>query len=189
VIPLFVFLAAACVALVVLVIVIVLARGSRKSAALVATPATPIAGELPAVSYDRCKSLLSPAERSFFGVLEPIAADLSLRVFCKVRLADVLLVPRDAPNRQSLLNRTSQKHLDFVLCDPDTLAPVLAVELDDASHGRQDRQRRDEFVGAACAAADLPILHARAHHSYIVADVRAQLTTLVDACKGVVPAA
>jgi hypothetical protein len=170
VIPLFVFLAAACVALVVVVVVVFLARGWRTSAA-------------PALSYRKCNSLLSPAERSFIGVLEPIAADLSLRVFCKVRLADVLLVPRDAPNRQSLLNRTSQKHLDFVLCEPDTLAPALAVELDDASHCRQDRQRRDEFVDAVCAVAELPVLHARAQHSYVVADVRAELVRLLGPCE------
>jgi hypothetical protein len=173
---------AGCIVLAVLVATR-LARGARNSATrstqAVAESSAAVKNDLATVHYRKCRSLLSPAERSFFGVLEPIAVDLSLRVFSKVRLADVLYVPRDAPNRQALVNRTLQKHLDFVLCDPSTLAPVLVVELDDASHDLDDRQRRDDFVDAACSAAQLPVLHVRAQRSYAVAAVRAQVAGLL----------
>ena len=39
-------------------------------------------------------------------------------------------------------HRINAKHVDFVLCCPATLRPLLVVELDDASHGRADRQER-----------------------------------------------
>jgi len=36
--------------------------------------------------------------------------------------------------------------VDFLLCDPHTMKPVMAFELDDSSHGRDDRISRDAFV-------------------------------------------
>jgi hypothetical protein len=125
-----------------------------------------------------CKrtTLLSAAERSYFGVLQPIASDLGLHISCKTRLADLLSVPSDTSDRRRMLNRISQKHVDFVLCVQRTMEPVLAIELDDGSHARVDRQRRDQLVDEMCAAAGLPILHVRAGRGYPLAEVRRQVT-------------
>ena len=41
--------------------------------------------------------------------------------------------------RQAAFNRISSKVLDFVLCDPNNLAIIAAIELDDSSHKRNDR--------------------------------------------------
>jgi hypothetical protein len=39
----------------------------------------------------------------------------------------------------------SQKHVDFVITDTD-LNLVCAVELNDPSHEKEDRKKRDQFV-------------------------------------------
>jgi len=55
----------------------------------------------------------------------------------------------------------------------------LCIELDDASHGRPDRQVRDEFLDAALLAAGLPLLRVRAKKAYNLAELRAQIEAAV----------
>ena len=103
--------------------------------------------------------LFSPAERSFFGVLEQ-AVWGRYRVLGKVRLGDLVQPAKglSAGKRTGAWNRIHQKHVDIVLCQPDTLAVAGVVELDDASHRRKDRAERDEFVDKALSTAGIPIV-------------------------------
>lgn len=115
--------------------------------------------------YQRKDYLLSRAERAFFGVLQQ-AAGAQYVIFAKVRLADLVFIPKGTESRQSHFNRIRSKHIDFVLCDPQAIRPLLAIELDDSSHSRPDRRGRDEFVDSALDVAGLPILHVPARASY-----------------------
>lgn len=130
-------------------------------------------------SYGKKPYLFTRADRSFLGVLEQ-ASDGRYRVFGKVRLADVL-EPRSGMargSRQSAFNKISSKHLDFVLCAPDDLSPVTAVELDDKSHQLPQRRARDHFLQAALGTAGLPLLRFPVQASYSVHEVGASLGTL-----------
>jgi hypothetical protein len=133
----------------------------------------PKADRLP---YVRQKYFFSPAERSFYEVLHRLLPEQT--VFAKVRLADVIRVPKGADSWQSHHNRIDRKHLDFVICDPD-LAPMVAVELDDSSHNGDERRERDEFVDQALAAAQFPIIHVRAKRGYQLDEVRELLSPYV----------
>lgn len=123
--------------------------------------------------------LLSPAEAAFYHALQAAVGD-SLVIFAKVRIADLIEPDRaeSQGDRQAALNRISQKHVDFVLCDaaPGTsLAVRLVVELDDASHApghRHYRAGRDATVDAALASAGLPILRVKAASRYEVGSLR-----------------
>ena len=132
-----------------------------------APTADSVADRLP---YQRKDYLLTKAERSFFGVLQQAVGDRYL-VFAKVRLADLVFLPSGTEKRQSHFNRIQSKHIDFVLCDHDVVRPLLAIELDDSSHNRTDRQDRDTFVNSALIAAGLPILHVPARASYNVQEL------------------
>lgn len=92
-----------------------------------------------------------------------------------VRIADLLRVKPGEAKRQTWQNRINAKHIDFVLCDPSSLEPVMAIEVDDRSHQRADRRRRDEFVNDAFHAANLPLLRVRAQATYHQNDVLAEL--------------
>ena len=125
---------------------------------------------------------LSPTELSFCRVLEQLVGR-SLRVCPKVNLGDLFFVVR--PNEHpGFRNKIDRKHVDFLLCDPNTFTPRLGIELDDASHARRDRQERDAFVDALCAAATLPLLHIRAQASYdarqLLQEIRRHLLTDAD---------
>ena len=112
------------------------------------------AKELP---YRQRDDFLSPAEFSFYRVLA--LAIGSRAIICpKVNLSDVFYVARPNEN-QAYRNKIDRKHVDFLICDPTTMRPRMGIELDDSSHGRRDRKKRDEFVDRVFEAARVPLLH------------------------------
>jgi len=112
------------------------------------TGRTPITSVLPKLSPPsfpyRRKSLLSPAELSFYNALK-LAVDGRFLILLKVGVRDLCEITNREVN-QAAFNRVAAKHVDFVLCDQATLAPVVAIELDDSSHYRRDRAERDAFM-------------------------------------------
>ena len=126
--------------------------------------------------YEKQSPFLSPAERSFLGVLEQ-AVQGQFRIFCKVRMADIIKSRSGMSGGewQSAFNRIQSKHVDFVLCTNDTVEIEGVVELDDKTHQRDDRQERDEFADAAMKQAGIPIFHFSVKRAYTVADVRRQM--------------
>lgn len=121
-------------------------------------------------------ALLTPAERSFFGVLQQALAP-DYHLFAKVRLADILDVQPGlvSARRSAAFNRISAKHADFVACDPKTFRILGVIELDDRSHRAGKRRQRDEFVDSALAAASIPILRVAAQRSYSPSALREQV--------------
>lgn len=124
------------------------------------------AGGKPDVYYLK-KSLFTPAERSFFGVLESLNYD-GIGIQCKVRLADIFGVKKglERGDKQRAFNRISSKHVDFLLVEKADGKPILGIELDDSSHEEEDRVNRDSFVDSVFASAALPILHVPVKQSY-----------------------
>ncbi len=114
--------------------------------------------------YRQRDDFLSAAELSFYRVLV-MGLNGSFVICPKVNLADIFFVAHPHQN-QSYRNKIDRKHVDFLLCDPTTMKPIVGVELDDASHSRPDRQDRDRFVDQVFEAAGLPLLHVRAASGY-----------------------
>lgn len=137
--------------------------------------------------YRLAESLLSPAERSFYGVLGQAVLDLECVVLAKVRLGDLLWIPRGTTDTIKYRNRIQQKHLDFVLCRRENLAPVLAIELDDTSHERSDRQDRDAFVEKAYASAGLPLLRMSARRGYSPVELAGQIRAKLGEAQSPIP--
>ena len=63
--------------------------------------------------------------------------------------------------------------MDFVICEPKYLKPILVVELDDSSHDEPDRQERDGFVDRALSAGGIAILHVQAKSAYSPKEITA----------------
>lgn len=138
-----------------------------------------------ALPYVKSASLFSAAERAFLGVLDQ-AAPAGYRVFGKVRVADVVNVMKTA-NRKAwrrAFNQISAKHFDYVLCRADDLSVACAVELDDKSHARPDRKKRDDFIDEVCSVTGLPLLRVAARHAYSAEDIRQQLSALLGPAYG-----
>lgn len=117
-------------------------------------------------------SFLTTAEQSFFGVLTRYVEDKFV-VCPKVNLNDVVYIKRgtDARLRQTIFNKISRKHLDFLLLDPKTLVPVFAVELDDSSHKSSTAQKRDAVKDRALKDAGLKLVRIPAKKTYTYNDL------------------
>lgn len=148
--------------LVVFVLFVALAKKQRASS-----------GDYP---YQFNEQLFSPAERSFYGILNQATQNEAV-VFGKVRVADVLSPPKglSRSNWQKSFNRISSKHFDFVICSPDTLYVRAVVELDDKSHAKGKRAERDRFIEKACESAGVTLHRVNAAATYNVGEIRAML--------------
>jgi len=121
--------------------------------------------------YERRAMLLSPPEINFLRTLQTAVREDWI-VFSMVRLSDVLQVRPRTRQQQSWHSRIQSKHIDFVLCDQETLEVKLAIELDDVSQRRPERTKRDRFVSTALAAAGLPLLKVPVVEKYESAVIR-----------------
>jgi hypothetical protein len=124
------------------------------------------------LKYKRVEKIVTASERAFFFALQEAVGD-RYHIFTKVRMADVL-VPVSASDRsrwRSAFNKVACKHFDYVLCDAE-LRIVAAIELDDASHMREDRMRRDRFVDWACRSAGVTLLRFAPQKRYDIVALR-----------------
>jgi hypothetical protein len=137
----------------------------------------------PACTYRLHDGLLTAAENSFYQVLLQTTGGRAT-ICPKVRLGDILDAEAGAQTRIGK-SRIDRKHVDFLLCEPTTLQPLVAIELDDSSHHRPDRQARDRFVDEAFSSAKLPLVHVRAQRQY---DATTLATTLSPYLGGAVTA-
>lgn len=125
--------------------------------------------------YVAAEALLSAVELAFFSVLrEALGNDYHL--FAKVRLADIVNVQRGLSGQHyyRAFNRISAKHVDFVVCDPNTFRILGVIELDDRSHRSDNNQQRDEIKNKALAATAIPILRVPVRRAYSSAALREQ---------------
>lgn len=125
--------------------------------------------------------LFTKAERSFYGVLKQIVGT-EFEVFGKVRVADIL-TPEKTTNKSiwyKAFNGISAKHFDFVICNPGDLSVLCVVELDDSSHNKKDRIKRDDFIDRACKSAGITIVRFAAARSYSLKDVSEVLANNVE---------
>lgn len=125
--------------------------------------------------YSTRDPFLSPAEHSFFMVLKTAISDSAL-ISIKVGLRDLFYAScHDGGENRAYTNKIDRKHVDFLLCDPKTVQPLLGIELDDRSHQRSDRQARDAFVENVFRAAGLPLVRIPVKHSYSASELRGLL--------------
>lgn len=98
------------------------------------------------------EEILTRAEASLFFIMNKTFNSLlacigkGIVIFPKIRLADIIEVSTPLKSRKELLYRIAYKHIDYLICDRDTLGLVCAVELDDFYHTRSDKIARDNFV-------------------------------------------
>lgn len=125
--------------------------------------------------YAAIPILLTNAEQRFFVALQAAVPE-GLIICPQVRLANLVRpTARKAQQNTYDFYGIQAKCVDFVLCNRATTAPRLVIELDDASHARQNRTERDAFVDAVLAAVRLPVLHVRWQRRYDTAQLAADI--------------
>ena len=123
---------------------------------------------------------LSQSEHSFYLVLKQVVSDRAL-ICPKVNLGDLFYVKsKDSSKYRTYTNKIDRKHVDFLLCDPKTVEPLLGIELDDRSHKRSDRKARDEFVELVFEAAQLSMVRIPLRRNYSTSEIEAILRSHID---------
>lgn len=124
--------------------------------------------------YVKSKSVLTYQERRLYlGLLR--AVENRYQILAKVRLGDIVYLanlPRDSKMHR---NRVLCKHVDFLICQPGTLAPLLVIELDDSSHAYPDSMARDAFKNELFAAVGLPLLRLKIQSGYTARYLREEI--------------
>jgi hypothetical protein len=129
----------------------------------------------------RCTLLFSKAERAFYQALRALVPDHM--IFVKVRLGDLISAkpPQSFWDHFSSINR---RHVDFVVCDP-TLAPVLAIELDDLTNPLAQSSQRS-LVDSVLSNAALPVVHVPQKRKYLFNDLRRLLMPYLSVSRPIV---
>lgn len=128
-------------------------------------------------AYVPAGDLLTAYEKQFFRSLRICAQEWRLGVCFKPRAADIVK-PQACASRETWWRRfrfLSQRHIDFVLLDR-SFRPVLAIELNDASHLRENRRKRDAELAAVFAAAGVPLVFVEGEQRGDVTAIRRQLS-------------
>ncbi|WP_077890274.1 DUF2726 domain-containing protein [Escherichia coli] len=112
--------------------------------------------------WQRQKTLLTEREVSFMKGLFRIV-DMKRWYLCpQVRVADIVQLNGNIRPRSrqwwQLFRMVSQWHVDVVIVERRSFSIVAAVELDDASHLRPERRRRDILLEEVLRQAGIPLL-------------------------------
>jgi formate dehydrogenase maturation protein FdhE len=107
-------------------------------------------------------------EIALFHLLQKMVGDRY--VICpKVALTDILTIVRPNENVH-YYNKMFRKHVDFLLCDPKTFKPALAVELV-KSIVRTETRATDQFMEELFANEGIPLVHIPLGENYEVSDL------------------
>lgn len=103
---------------------------------------------------------LSESEKVFFQFLENLSTIKdNYYIFPQLSISKLVTLPISIKRNYALINKIDRKSVDFVLFDKNTLNPIVAIELDGASHNAIDRQERDEFVDKVFESAGVRLVH------------------------------
>lgn len=129
--------------------------------------------------YAKKKYLITIAEKKFFDALQEAVGD-QYYIFPQIHLPSLLFINARGREWTSYFAKIRQKSVDFVLCDKQYLTPVLAIELNDSSHERLDRQERDGFVNKVFASAKIPLLSMKCQYSYDKENLKEKVKNIIN---------
>lgn len=123
------------------------------------------------------KDLLTPAESKFLFVLEQ-AVGGRYEIGKQVQLSRIV-TPKDSDKNFTsyhYFNKIKAKSIDFVLFDKTkNYKPYLCIELDDRSHLRWDRIKRDDFVNEIMKNVGIRIIHIPVRYFYDIEKLKRQI--------------
>ena len=124
------------------------------------TPLKDLDDRLP---YRLRETFLSTPELALLRVLQKMAR--GHYVICpKVALNDLFYIVRPNENVH-FFNKFFRKHVDFLLCDPDTLKPAIGIDLVKPV-SRNETREADQFMENLFLSAGLPLVHVPSSDRY-----------------------
>lgn len=117
------------------------------------------------------KPLSQPEQVLYFRLIQALPEHI---ILAQVQLSRLLGVKK-GNNHQAWSNRINRMSADFVVCSKDS-SIVAVIELDDATHQREDRQAADAKKDKALASANVRIVRWQAKSIPDIAAIQATFT-------------
>lgn len=127
--------------------------------------------------YRRRNFFMTKAEHEFYDALARAVGNNYL-IFAQVHLPTLVDHAIRGQNWRAALAHINRKSVDFVLCDKAYISPKLAIELDDRSHEREDRQERDKEVERILKDAGIPLLRIPNSGRFVVEELTTKINEL-----------
>jgi hypothetical protein len=118
--------------------------------------------------YRLKEPFLTTTELALFRVLNQMAEGRYL-ICPKVALNDLFYIVRPNENVH-FFNKFFRKHVDFLMCDPQTLAPVFGVEIL-RPISKNEAREFDKFMDELFTDAGLPLVHVPSGETYDLSDI------------------
>lgn len=134
-------------------------------------------GQIP--FYQPRKSLLNDNHRKYYETLLRVVGD-NTKVFPKVRLADIVNPPPSSPHSFRVhWQRVQRRWVDFLLCTPANMAPVLAIRMETRAERKRRREVGPDVLDDVLDMARIPLLRVEVEERYeavrVARDIRAAL--------------
>ncbi len=133
--------------------------------------------------YRLREPFLATTELALFRVLSQMVGRRYL-ICPKVSLNDVFYIVRPNENVH-FFNKFFRKHVDFLLCDPQTLAPAFGVEIV-RSNSKNEARETDRFIEDLFIDAGLPLVHVPSSETYDPSDLVALFQLAMEKIGGTV---
>jgi len=118
--------------------------------------------------YRLREQFLSTPELALLRVLQKMVGQHYL-ICPKVALNDIFYIARPNENVH-FFSKFFRKHVDFLLCEPDTLKPAFGIELVKPVT-RNETREADQFMGELFLSARLPLVHIQSSERYSEQDL------------------
>jgi hypothetical protein len=111
----------------------------------------------PSYQYRKKSFFMTKAEHAFYTQLDSLYGERYF-IFPQVHLSEFLDHTVTGQDWRAALGAIQRKSVDYVICDKAYVRPLVAIELDDHTHERADRVKRDNLVESICAQAGMPLV-------------------------------
>lgn len=112
-------------------------------------------------AYTKKPSIMTKSEFEFYNKMNSILGEKYYAI-PQVHLSSFLNHKIPGQNWRGAFASINGKSVDFLICSKLTSQPVIAIELDDYTHNREDRRQRDLIVEDIFASAQMPLVRFKA---------------------------
>lgn len=130
--------------------------------------------------YKKKQFFMSRAEHECFEALM-VGVGEQYHIFPQVHLPTIIDNRIKGQNWNAAFRHVNQKSVDFVLCNKRYIEPILAIELDDRTHDRQDRKDRDGEVERILKGAGVPLLRLENHGNFDPQELSKRISEVLSA--------
>lgn len=125
--------------------------------------------------FQKRDRVMNISEQKLFEELQRVFG-MEYIVLSKVRIED-FVETRNGDGKYGARGRIKSRHIDFLICNKTTTAPLLAIELDGGAHNKASVKERDSFVDELYHSISLPIhhIHVGEDFEHVVAEVKSSL--------------